>query len=162
MVKGIGVLRDPERNLYLEDARTFLGSGPAAGFGIVEASNFLLNEGTKGPLVVFTDAIWGPPADAMFAYLNERNGIRVYEAWWTSIGPNYPILPLAPMEVLKSQYERVAAGVLDPRTLERAYYVTENFYNSADAVHKRQPQAERVASFLKPNGRESIDVYRLR
>ena len=162
IAKGISVLRDPERNLYLEDSRTFLGSGPAAGYGIREASDFLLGEASKGPMVVFTDAIWGPPADAMFAYLNERKGIRVYEAWWTSIAPNYPILPPAPVEVVKSQYERVAAGVLDPRTLQRVYYVTENFYTPPDAVRHRQPQAERVASFPKPNGRESIDVYRLR
>lgn len=160
--KAVCIARAPRESLYLEDSQTFLGSGPAAGFGIREATEWLLAEATKGPLVVFTDPIWGPPADAMFAYLNERNGIRVYEAWWTTISPNYPILPPSPVEILKSQYERVAAGVLHPATLRRVYYVTETQYTPPDVVKRRQPGAERVAFFLKPNGRNSIDVYRLR
>ena len=72
---------------------------------------------------MFTDPIGGPPADAIFAYLNERSGIRVYEAWWTTIAPDHPILPRAPVELVKSQYERVPGGMLDPRQLGRVYYV---------------------------------------
>ncbi len=162
MKKGLCVVRKPVECLYLEDARTFLGSGPAAGFGIREAADRLLAEAGKTGLTLFTDATWGPPADAMFAYLNERNGIRVYEAWWTTIAPNYPIVPPAPVEVLKSQYERIAAGVLNPAGLGRVYYLTETFYNPPAAVAAREPGAQRIASFLKPNGRDSIDIYRLR
>jgi 4-amino-4-deoxy-L-arabinose transferase-like glycosyltransferase len=160
--KALGVIRSPAESLYIEDSRTFLGSGPAAGFGIREAADYLLAEAGKAPLVILTDPIWGPPADAIFAFLNERQGIRVYEAWWTSISPRYPIIPPAPVEVLKSQYERVAAGVLNPAVLGRVYYVTERYYMPPAAVRLRQPGAELVASFPKPGGRDSIDVYRLR
>ena len=140
----------------------FLGSGPSAGFGIRETVEYLRAEARQGPLTVFTDAIWGSPADAMFVYLNERHGIRVYEAWWTTLGPDYPLLPAAPVEILKSHYERVPAGLLDPAKLERVYYVTETAYNSPAAVQLRAPGARPVASFPKPNGRNSLDVYRLR
>lgn len=161
-VKGVCVVTKPQDCLYLEDSRTFVGSGASAGFGIREAADYLLREAAAGPMVVFTDAIWGPPADAMFAYLNERNGIRVYEAWWTTLDPNYPIVPPAPIEVLKSQYERVAGGVLNPATLGRVYYVTERAFTPPAVVRRREPAARSEASFLKPNGRDAIDVYRLR
>ena len=161
-VKGLGVVRNPQEWLYREDAQTFAGSGPAAGYGIAEAAEYLLREARQAPLVVFTDPIWGPPTDAMFAYVNERSGIRVYEAWWTTISPDYPIVPPARIEVLKSQYERVAAGTLDPRELRRVYYVTETQYTPAAVVAQREPRAQRVAAFVKPNGRNAIEVYRLR
>ncbi|HYM13579.1 MAG TPA: glycosyltransferase family 39 protein, partial [Bryobacterales bacterium] len=86
-----GVVRAPREHLYQDDALTFLGSGPAAGFGIREAADYLLAEARQGPLTLFTDPVWGPPADSLFVYLNQRSGIRVYEAWWTTISPHYPI-----------------------------------------------------------------------
>ena len=162
VVRGLCVVQTPQECLYPEDAQLFLGSGPAAGYGLREAADFLLAEARSSPLTVFTDAIWGPPADAMFVYLNHRSGIRVYEAWWTTISPEHRVLPLVPVEVMRSQYERVSAGMLDTRQLGRVYYVTEVQYNPPDAVMRREPRARRVFSFPKPNGRNSIDVYRLR
>jgi len=162
IMKSLCLVRTPRDCLHSEDAQTFLGSGPPSGYGIPEAVQYLKNEARQAPLVVFTDAVWGPPADAMFAYLNERSGIRVYEAWWTTISPEYPIIPPAPVEVVKSQYERVPAGLLDARTLSRIYYVTETHYNPPAAVRKREPAARHLVSFFKPNGINSIDIYRLR
>lgn len=160
--RGIGVVVDPERNLHPEDAQTFLGSGPAAGHGIREAADYLRREARQGPLTVLTDPIWGPPADAIFAFLNGRDGIRVHEAWWTTITPDHPILPPVPVELVKSQYERVPGGWLDPGQLGRVYYVTEAHYSPPGVVRRRQPNARLLASFHKPNGRNSIDVYRLK
>jgi hypothetical protein len=74
------LLRSPAECLYAEDAKNFLGEGAHAGFGVREAAGYLLEESRNGAFVLLTDPIWGPPADAMFAYLNERRGIRVYEA----------------------------------------------------------------------------------
>lgn len=162
VVRGLCVVQTPQDCLYPEDAKWFLGSGPAAGYGLREAADFLLNEARSGPLIVFTDAIWGPPADSMFIYLNHRSGIRVYEAWWTTISSEHRILPPVPVEIMKSQYERISAGMLDTRQLDRVYYVTEVQYNPPAAVLRREPQARRIFSFPKPNGRNSIDVYRLR
>lgn len=162
LVKAAGTVTNPQEYLYTEDARTFLGSGPAAGWGLREAAAYLRNEARAGPLTVFTDPIWGPPADAVAAYLNGRDGIQVFEAWWTTISADHPILPPVPVELVKSQYERVSGGMLDPRTLSRVYYVTETHYNPPDAVRRRQPGARLQFSLPKPGGRNSIDVYRLR
>ncbi len=162
IVKGLGVVRNPAEFLHPEDAQTFLGSGPAAGFGLREAADFLINEARRGPLTLLTDPIWGPPADSMFVYLNERFGILVYEAWWTTISGTYPILPPTPVEIVRSQYERVAAGTLDPRALNRVFYVTERHYYTPEAVAVRQPSARLIATFFKPNQRNAIDVYRLK
>jgi hypothetical protein len=162
VVHGLGVAITPKQYLYEDDAQWFLGSGPAAGWGLREAAAYLRAEARQGPITVLTDPVWGPPADAMFAYLNARNGIRVYEAWWTTISPDHPILPPVPVELVKSQYERVPAGMLDPRRLDRVYYVTEAHYVPEAAVRRRHSDARRLISFPKPNGRNSIDVYRLR
>jgi len=164
VARGVGVVRAPGEHLYAEDAAIFLGSGPAAGHGIREAAAFLLGEARQAssPVTVLTDPIWGPPADSMFIYLNGRAGIRVHEAWWTTISSEHPVLPPVPVEVMKSQYERVSAGLLDTRQLDRVYYVTEVQYNPPEAVMRREPRARRVFSFPKPSGRNSIDVYRLR
>ncbi len=160
--QSAGILRAPAQYLYREDAQTFLGSGPAAGYGIREAADFLTQEARRGPLTLFTDAIWGPPADSMFVYLNQRHGIQVYEAWWTGVSAHLPILPTGRVEIVKSQYERVAAGWHDPARLGRVYYITERHYNPPAGVRRRQPSAQLVASFPKPNGVNAIDVYRLR
>jgi len=162
VVKGVGVVANPQKYLHAEDAATFLGSGPAAGWGLPETAGFLRNEARQGSITVFTDPIWGPPADSMFVYLNGRENIRVHEAWWMTISLDHPILPPAPVELVKSQYERVPAGMLDPRQLGRVYYVTEVHYTPPEAVRRREPAARRVASFAKPNERNSVDVYRLR
>jgi hypothetical protein len=160
--QGLGVLAAPEEHLYLDDVQWFLGSGPAAGWGLREAAAYLRAQARQGPITILTDPVWGPPADSMFVYLNARDGIRVHEAWWTTISPDYPILPAVPVELVKSQYERVPAGMLDPRRLDRVYYVTETHYVPESVVRRRQPEARRLISFPKPNPRNSIDVYRLR
>jgi 4-amino-4-deoxy-L-arabinose transferase-like glycosyltransferase len=162
VAQGIGVLVAPDKYLYEDDAQWFLGSGPAAGWGLREAAAYLRAEARAGEITVLTDPIWGPPADSMFVYLNGRDGVRVYEAWWTTISPDYPILPAVPVELVKSHYERVPGGVLDPRRLERVYYVTETHYTPEAVVRRRQPNARRLISFPKPNGRNAIEVYRLR
>ncbi len=159
--RAVGVLRSPVGHLHPEDARSFLGPGAHAGFGVREAVNYLLAESRNGAFVLLTDPIWGPPADAMFAYLNERQGIRVYEAWWMQRSGDYLILPPGQAQVLRSHYERVEAGTVDFSNVSRVFYVTDtNFYTPA-AVHLRQPGARLVASFPKTGG-QSIDVYRLK
>ncbi len=159
--RSVGILRTPGEYLYAEDAKNFLGGGAHAGFGVREAASYLLEESRQGAFVLLTDPIWGPPADALFAYLNERRGIRVYEAWWTQLSGGHVILPPGQAQVLKSHYERVEAGTVDFSNISRVFYVTDtNFYPRA-AVQVRQPGAQLVASFPKTGG-QSLDVYRLR
>ena len=90
-----------------------------------------------------------------------RSGIQVYEAWWTELAPDHPILPPGPIEIMKSQYEREKAGVLDFSKLPRVFYITDSYYHSQEAVRDRQKNAQLVASFPKPMGDKSVDVYRL-
>ena len=161
-VRSAELLVWPRRYVHPADAKEFLGSGPYAGFGIAEAISLLRAESTSGPLVVLTDPIWGTPADAVFAYLNGRNRIRVFDAWWMQISADQPILPAGPMEVMKSQYERVAAGTVDFSEPRRVFYVTDTNYNGPDVVRSREPTARLVARFHKPAGDTSIDVYQLR
>jgi hypothetical protein len=161
-VRSAELLLWPRQYVHATDANEFLGSGPYAGFGIADALELLRAESASGPLVVLTDPIWGTPADAVFAYLNGQNGIRVYDAWWIQLSSDHPILPAERMEVMKSQYERVSAGTIDFSTLRRVFYLTDTSYNATDAVHSREPTARLVARFRKPAGDHSIDVYRLR
>ena len=157
-----GVLTSPRDHLYREDGGNFLGSSGQTGFGVREAVDYLTAESRNGPFVLLTDTIWGPPADPMFAYLNEKHGIRVYEAWWTQQSSTFPILPRGRAEVLRSHYERVEWGTVDFSQLRRVFYVTDtNFYTRA-AVQVRQPGAQLAATFPKPRGEHSIDVYRLK
>ncbi|MBI1355210.1 MAG: hypothetical protein GC160_12755 [Acidobacteria bacterium] len=155
------MLGEPEQGLHASDAEGFLGDHAHVGYGIAEAIDFLRNEARSGPYVLLTDPIWGPPADAIFPYLNQRYGIRVFEAWWTQLSPNHSILPQGEAEVLRSHYERVSAGSVDFRQVPRVFYVTDTHYYPREAVLIRQPNAQLVASFPKRNG-HSIDVYRLK
>ncbi len=159
--RDAGMLTEPERGLHISDAEGFLGDHAHVGYGIAEAVDFLRQEARSGPFVLLTDPIWGPPADALFPFLNQRDGIRVFEAWWTQLSPTHPILPQGEAEVLRSHYERVSAGNVDFRQIPRVFYVTDTHYYSREAVKVRQPNAQLVASFPKRNG-HSIDVYRLK
>ena len=98
----------------------------------------------------------------MFAYLNRRRGIRVYEAWWTQVSGSNPILPDQPAEVLKSHYEREKASVVDFSRVDRVYYVTDSFRTRRAAVLARQPNARLAASFQQPGNRSAVEVYRLK
>ena len=156
-----GIVREPHRFLHPADLMAYHDSGAYSGFGNREAVDYLLMEARNGAFVLLTDPIPGPPADTMFAYLNQRSGIQVYEAWWTELAPDHPILPPGPIEIMKSQYEREKAGVLDFSKLPRVFYITDSYYHSQEAVRDRQKNAQLVASFPKPMGDKSVDVYRL-
>ena len=112
--------------------------------------------------MLLTDPFWGVPADMAFAYLNQRHGIRVHEAWWLQLEGNLAIMPNSRVELVKSHYERVKGGVIDFRAVERVYYLTDTFYMSRAAVQARQPGAVLLKSFPKPDGNEWVDVYRFR
>jgi hypothetical protein len=126
---------------------------------VLEAIAFLRNE---GPITILTDPWWGPPTDVVFAYLNETNGTRVYEAWWLQMEGKYPLVPSGQMPVWKSQYERVATGNVDFSGLSHLYYVTDSAYHTPEEVHAADSAAQLIRRFSKRNSGEYIGVYRLR
>ncbi len=160
--RSAAMLADPRDGLHPTDTGMFLSDSGHVGFGVREAVEFLEAEAAQGPYVLLTDPVWGTPSDAMAPYLNERYGIRVYEAWWTQLSGDHAILPTGKAEVLKSHYERVSAGEVDFARAPRVLYVTDTNYYPKGAVHVRQPNARLLASFPKPGGRQSIDVYLLK
>ena len=157
LARSLSILDNPQHNLDIVEV-----AGSRAAHGTREAVDFLLAETRQGPFVLLTDPIWGPPADMMFAYLNRRRGIRVYEAWWMQVSGSNPILPDQPAEVLKSHYEREKAGVVDFSRVDRVYYVTDSFHTRRAAVLARQPNARLAASFQQPGNRSAVEVYRLK
>jgi hypothetical protein len=163
LLRSLAMLASPGTRLHPDDASGFLGSSAHVGFGIREAVEFLDAEAqTRGPFVLLVDPIWGPPADAIVTFLNQRHGIRVYEAWWTQLSATHAILPAGSADVLRSHYERVESGKIDFHALPRVFYVTDTNYYTDAAVKVRQPDAQRVASFPKPDGEHAINVYRLK
>lgn len=156
------MIGSPETGLHAADVEGFLGDHPHVGYGIAEAIAYLENEAqTSGPFLLLSDPIWGPPADALFPYLNERHGIRVFEAWWTQLSPTHEILPRGEADVLRSHYERVQAGKINFAQVPRVFYLTDTHYYPQEAVLTRQPNAQLVQRFPKKNG-HSIDIYRLK
>lgn len=162
LIASTTILRNPEHQLHPVDVSEFLSSGPFSGYGINEAVAYVRKQSEDGrPLTVLTDPSFGTPMDAIHAYLNLWNGIRVYDAWWLQIGDR-PILPKEPLQVMRSQYERVPAGVVNFPMLPRVYYITDTNYNEPSAVAKREPTARLEMRFEKRNGKDFVDVYRLR
>jgi 4-amino-4-deoxy-L-arabinose transferase-like glycosyltransferase len=164
VVASIAILRHPETQLHQIEYDEFLSAGPYSGYGIREAVAFLKEKNTQSaaPLTLLTDPIFGTPADAFYSYLNLRNGMHVYEAWWLQLPGRRPILPDAPTEVMKSQYERVSAGIIDFPLLSPVYYVTDTNYNKPVDVAERDPHAKLIRRFPKHNGSDFIDIYQLR
>ena len=158
------ILIDPQNEMEPDDAGRQFGSYVHVAWGVPEAIDFLVSEAEKrGGFVLLTDPFWGVPADMAFAYLNERHGIRVHEAWWLQAGnASSTIVPRGEVEILKSHYERVSRGKMDFRKVPRVYYLTDTFYMPRLAVEARQPGAVLLKSFPKPEGNESVDVYRLK
>jgi 4-amino-4-deoxy-L-arabinose transferase-like glycosyltransferase len=156
------MLRNPRNQLHAIEVDEFLSSGPYSGYGIAEAVAYLKKESGAMPVTVLTDPLFGTPADAIHAYLNLWRGDRVYDAWWLQLSARQPILPAGLTEVMKSQYERVSAGAVDFSRLTRVYYVTDTNYNKPAAVLKRDPGVRLEARFVKNNGLDYVDVYRLR
>jgi len=158
-----GMLLSTRDYLHAGDAENFMGSHAHVGTGNREAIEYFIAEARRGgPLTLLTDPIWGPPADSMFPYLNHRYGMRVYEAWWMQLSGRHAILPQGPADIMKSQYERVKAGVIDFSKLSRVFYVTDTFHSPKAEVRIRQPSAKLIQSFSKHDGRHSIDIYRLK
>ena len=153
------ILSDPKNEMEADDAGRQFGS-----YVHVAAIDFLASEAERqNGFVLLTDPFWGVPVDMAFAYLNERHGIRVHEAWWLQAGnARSTIVPRGEAEILKSHYERVSRGKMDFRKVPRIYYLTDTFYMPRWAVEARQPGAVLLKSFPKPEGNESVDVYRLK
>ncbi len=139
-----------------------MGTYAHAGFGVREAIDFLRQEAGNEGFVLLVDPIWSVPADAIFPYLNQRYGIRVYEAWWTQLSGTQAIMPNGAVDLLRSHYERVKGGELDFRDVKRVFYVTDTNYYTPQAVKIRQPTAQLLRRFPKPGGQYFVDVYRLK
>jgi len=157
------ILSDPEAHINRYESGRYFGSYPHVGFGVPEAVAFLRNEArNRGGLTLLTVPLWGVPADAFSAYLNQRDGIRVYEAWWLQLEGGRPIMPSGQAEIIRSHYERVSAGRIDFQETPAVYFATDSELMARAQVAARQPGARLVASFPKPDGASSIDVYRLK
>jgi 4-amino-4-deoxy-L-arabinose transferase-like glycosyltransferase len=162
-LRSLAMLASPQTRLHADDASGFLGSSAHVGFGIQQAVEYLEAEAVNhGPFVLLVDPIWGPPADAIVAYLHQRHGIQAHEAWWTQLSGTHPIMPGGSADLLRSHYERVQAGKIDFRAVSRVFYVTDTNYYTDAGVKVRQPDARLIASFPKPDGKNAIHIYRLK
>lgn len=151
---------NPQDHILEADSGMFFGSYPHVGHHIYDAVGQLRTEArTNGPFILLTDAIWGIPADAMFAFLNGKDGIRVHEAWWIKNSPTNPIAPPGRVELIKSHYERVEGGTIDFNRTARVFYVTDSQYVGPEQVRARQPNAQRMWSFPNPEKTGSLDIY---
>lgn len=159
---SLQAVRTPRAGLAPADSSYFYGDGPNAGWGVAQAVGHVAQAAREGSVLVLTDAIWGTPADAMFAYLNTRAGIRVAEAWWLESSETTPLLPSREADLWRSHYERVQAERIDFLDFDRIFYVTITNYRTRENVAARQPEARLELSVPKPNGTQSLDVYRLR
>ena len=110
---SLRILNDPQNEIESDDAGRKFGSYVHVAWGVPEAIDFLVSEAERQKgFVLLTDPFWGVPADMAFAYLNERHGIRVHEAWWLQAGnASSTIVPRGEIEILKSHYERVSEDV---------------------------------------------------
>ena len=154
---------DPKQHILEANSGMFFGSYPHVGHHVYDAVGQLRAEArTNGPFVLLTDAIWGIPADAMFAFLNGRDGIRVHEAWWIKNSPTNPIAPPGKVALIKSHYERVEGGTIDFNRTARVFYVTDSQYVGPEQVRARQPNAQRMWSFPNPERTGSLDIYRVK
>lgn len=161
-ITSVGFLRNPVFYLCPSDVQQFLGSNAYVGYGVDSAVAFLRQQSQFGALTVLTDPFWGTPADAIFAYLNQTNGIDVHEAWWIELSDDYPLMPKGAVALMKSHYERVYGGSIDFSTRNRVFYITDSQYFSAKEVEAREFGAKLVASFPKPGGLDAIDIYSLK
>jgi uncharacterized membrane protein len=161
LLQSSRILRTPEVSLARDDADEFLGFGPYSGSGLPEAIAFLRAEARGGPEIILTDPWWGPPTDAVFAYLNQRDGIEVYEAWWLQPGVSYPLLPRGFMQVWRSQYQRIWIGAVDFSRVSRLYYLTDSAYHIEKSVPSLDRSARLVRRFRKRRRNEFIEVYLL-
>ncbi len=161
LVRSLGVVLDPAEAIWPSDARYYFGTHAHNGQGMGEAIAAVRAEAGEGPLALLVDPIWGLPADGAFPYLNQRHGIRVFEAWWNT-DPAQPLLPGGEAEVVRSHYERVAAGTVDFRSFQKVFYLTTTSYHSRDEVRARAPGARLALSVPKGDGTASLDLWRLR
>ena len=158
-----GMLTAPRAFLHERDVHYYMRSYGHVGWGVREAIDFLEQEAQReGGFVLLTDPVWGTPSDAMAPFLNEKHGIRVYEAWWTQLSSNSPIMPPGRAELIRSHYERTKMGEIDFSREDRVYYVTDTAYYPPEAVKIRQPGATPLRRFPKPEDGQSIDVYRFK
>ncbi len=161
LARSIGVVVEPQEAIWPSDARYYFGTHAHNGQGMREVLAALRNEAAQGPLVVLVDPVWGLPADGVFPYLNKRDGITVYEAWWNT-DPQQPILPRGEAEVVRSHYERVVADKVDFRNIGKVFYLTVTNYHSRQEVAAREPGARLALSVPKGDGSASLDLWRLR
>jgi len=161
-LQSLRIVLAPASALANDDASYYFTDRPNAGFGLNQVVRRVLEQADNGPVLVLTDAIWGTPADAVFPYLNRKQGVRVHEAWWIDSDPPGPLLPGQGAEVWRSHYERVSAGRIAWNDYRAIYYVTLTNYRQREDMLARAPGAEIELSIPKPGDREALDLYRLR
>jgi 4-amino-4-deoxy-L-arabinose transferase-like glycosyltransferase len=161
-IQSARILHLPESALHERDTEEFLSPNPYSGSGVLEAIRLLRSKAQNEPITILTDPWWGPPTDAVFAYLNEFRGTKVYEAWWLQLEGEYGLVPAGGMPVWKSQYQRIACGEVDFSLTANLYYITDTNYFTPVDVRALSPDARLLQRFPKRGGQDFIDVYKLR
>lgn len=162
LTMSLRIVYAPQAGMAWADSTYYFSDSPAAGWGLEQVVAAVRQEARGGPVLLLTDPIWGTPADALFAYLNGRDGVRVAEAWWLEADPNAPLIPGREVEVWRSHYERTPGGSIDFSRYRAVFYATVTNYRRPEEVAARAPGARRVLSVPKPGGAQSLDLYRLR
>lgn len=155
------IINAPERAELTERDRWQYIDSEFSGYGIREAVEFFLKESGKNEIRILFSPVWGNPEDALYIYLKDKPGIKMYSAWWTGI---MPIIPpnVATLPVYKSNYQSWMLRELDLADLSgnEVFFVARDHAINPEKVLRENPDFKRVGTYKKLSNDYSFSVYR--
>ncbi len=141
--------------------RLFYLEGMPSGFGIKKAAGFLLEESKKSPLILMTTVDWGNPQDGLSVYLRKEKNIRIILVpWWPPSPKLIPENQTFPLLAFKHKRKPLRQELVSK--LENVYFLYP-FTTYPESIFLRENRGfEKIWSYGHNNGKDSIDIFKLK
>lgn len=128
-----------------------------SGYGVKEASKFLLEQAELGKTVVMFSSKLGNPQESIVVYLwNKKQSLLAPVPWW----PEYPlILQNKEIPIFAHKYKRRPEYMESISGLKNVFFVYPFIEFTQEDFKKQNPRFKKVLTIPKPDPKYSLDIY---
>ncbi len=129
-----------------------------SGYGVKEASKFLLEQAVLGKTAVMFSSKLGNPQESIVVYLwSEKKALLVPVPWW----PKRPlILQDKEIPIFVHKYKRHPEYMEPISGLKSIFFIYPFIEFTQEDFKKQNPRFKKVWSVIKPDPKYSLDIYR--
>jgi 4-amino-4-deoxy-L-arabinose transferase-like glycosyltransferase len=132
---------------------------PRSGYGVKEATEFLISESKKAPITVLAWEAQGNPQDGTLIYIWDKPNINIVPAvWWPDqkklfpLGDTFPVYP--------SKYQWTSSQTRNTTELENVFFVIPIHPHIRQYFLENNSEWKRVWKYISLDGKDHLAIYK--